>query len=404
MVYEPNNDDAIQALDDYVLAKKDLGFAVISPGDGIGSGAYAVTVNSGNLDASDTLSVGTNGDEALFDGSTVSLSGSTNVQINSVSDAADGTEQYRYDVLWIDSNGEVNKTEGSVVKLSQEESDNNLTRFQRFKGAIPKPGTDPATVVAAVVVNSNDTSVGTSQLKDYRVDADTVVNALEAGSATTKGDISDDQSNTIYDYSEQFLTVDTKGGKYINNGQTATAGGGVVNVNIDRVEHREPGNASSSEAAVYKRNLGVNPLTPTTVRFYTKGDVAIDDTVDAKIIIGFADGYSDPVNATPDNYGFSGVVSGDGSVEVITTSGGTNSVTQNTSQTNSFVTGLEYIEISWDGSVATLIATDGTSTVTVSDGGQYPNEIIETNQTKAVDNSGSTAVNCDWDLEATEFR
>jgi len=179
MTYEPNNDDAIQALDDYVLAKKDLGFAVISPSDGVGAGAYAVTVNSGNLDASDTLSVGAANDEALFDGSTVSLSGGTNVQINSVSDAADGTEQYRYDVIWIDSNGEVNKNEGSVVKLSQEESDNNLTRFQRFKGAIPKPGTDPATVIAAVVVNSNDTSVGTSQLKDYRVDAKTIVNALE---------------------------------------------------------------------------------------------------------------------------------------------------------------------------------------------------------------------------------
>jgi len=171
MTYEPNNDDAIQALDDYVLAKKDLGFAVISPGDGIGSGAYAVTVNSGNLDAADTLSVGTNGDEALFNGSTVSLSGSTNVQINSVSDATDGTEQYRYDVIWIDSNGEVNKTEGSVVKLSQEESNNNLTRFQRFKAEIPFPATDPATVIAAVNVNSNDSSVGTANLKDYRVDA-----------------------------------------------------------------------------------------------------------------------------------------------------------------------------------------------------------------------------------------
>jgi len=173
MVYEPNTNDAIQALDDYVLNKKDRGFGVIAPGDGVGAGAYAVTVNTGNLDASDTLSVGSASDEALFDGNVVSLSAATDVQINSVSAATDGTEQYRYDVIWIDSSGEVNKTEGSVTRLTDTEKTNTLSRFERFVGDIPKPGTVPATVVAAVIVNSDDTGVSTSQLKDYRVDAKT---------------------------------------------------------------------------------------------------------------------------------------------------------------------------------------------------------------------------------------
>jgi len=195
MAYEGiNSEEAYQAIQEKIQVQKDAGYGIISPGTTLGTGSYAVTINSGALNASDTLTVGTSGDEALDDGSVVSLSAATDVGIGGVSTASDGTEQYRYDTIWVDSSGEVNKTEGTAVKLSTEEANNNLTNFQRFRAAIPEPATYPSAVVAAVVVSSEDSSIGSDNLRDFRIDANSLNNKVSAlelnGPVTTSNTIS----------------------------------------------------------------------------------------------------------------------------------------------------------------------------------------------------------------------
>jgi len=179
MTYDgPNNGEALHDTQLDVTELRTRGYSIISPGDALSAGAYSVSINTGNLNASDTLTVGTSGDEAVYDGSTVSLSSATNVGISGVNTDPQGNEQYRFDVIWIGSNGEVNKTEGTAGTLATLEEEENLTRFERFSQAIPEPGTWPSPVVAVVVVNSGDSSVTTSQLRDYRVPANIDVNQV----------------------------------------------------------------------------------------------------------------------------------------------------------------------------------------------------------------------------------
>jgi len=191
MTYDgPNNGEGLHDTQLDVTELRTRGYSIISPGDALTAGAYSVSINTGNLNASDTLTVGTGGDEALFDGNTVSLSGATDIGIGGVNTDPQGNEQYRFDVIWIDSNGEVNKTAGTAGTLTALETDNNLARFERFSQPIPEPGTWPSPVVAVVVVNSADSSVTTSQLRDYRVPADVSTNSL-SGPLTGGNTLSD---------------------------------------------------------------------------------------------------------------------------------------------------------------------------------------------------------------------
>jgi len=180
--------DAAQALQQQVIALKQLGYAVVKPGDTLSSGGYAVSVDSGLVDESDTLVVGSASDEVLFDGDIAILSSPAPVQINSVSDSSNGEEQYRYDTIWVDKNGDVNKTEGAVQKLTQREKQNGLKRFERFVGAIPQPDTFPSVVLAVVVVNSSDdrTSITTDNLQDLRADAESKTNTNTTNQTTLK--------------------------------------------------------------------------------------------------------------------------------------------------------------------------------------------------------------------------
>lgn len=179
-----DNNEAYQAIQEKVQTNKHNGYAVISPGATLATGSYAVTVDSGTLDAADTLSVGAANDEVLFNGGVQSLSGATSIQIDSVSES-NGNEQYRYDTIWADSSGEVQITKGTVVEVANVESQNNLTRFERFKGTIPFPSTYPSVVIAVVVVSSDDASIGTENLRDYRIPADTTANEVDSQSVVT---------------------------------------------------------------------------------------------------------------------------------------------------------------------------------------------------------------------------
>jgi len=206
-----DNNEAYQAIQEKVQTNKHNGYAVISPGATLATGSYAVTVDSGTLDAADTLSVGAANDEVLFNGGVQSLSAATSVQIDSVSES-NGNEQYRYDTIWADSSGEVQITQGTAVEVADVESQNNLTRFERFKGTIPFPSTYPSVVIAVVIVSSDDASITTANLRDYRIPADETVNALDSQSHTTETQtintsLTDPQSNTITDFVGDGLTT-----------------------------------------------------------------------------------------------------------------------------------------------------------------------------------------------------
>jgi len=191
MTYDgPNNGEGLHDTQLDVSTIRTRGYSIISPGDALSAGSYGVSINSGDLNAPDTLTVGTSGDEALYDGSTVSLSSATDIGIGGVNTDAQGNEQFRFDVIWIDSNGAVQKTEGTAGTLSELEQQENLRRFERFNQPIPQPGTWPSPIVAVVVVNSADSSVTTSQLRDYRVPADVSTSSL-SGPLTGSNTLSD---------------------------------------------------------------------------------------------------------------------------------------------------------------------------------------------------------------------
>lgn len=145
------------------------GYGVKDPG----AGDCAVSVDSGMLDASDTLSVASGG--ILVDGSETSVS-SASVGISSVSSGA-GNRRVRKDLIWADSTGTVQKTEGEAFALSDAETMAEASRWQTVTPFLPRPAHDdgtvetPAVVLAGVVVNENDTEVTTPLIDDRRVRA-----------------------------------------------------------------------------------------------------------------------------------------------------------------------------------------------------------------------------------------
>jgi len=193
MVYEGPNDGEGQhdALID-VEVLQSQGYSIINPGDALSAGAYSVSINSGELNATDTLTVVTSGDEALFDGSTVSLPAAADIGVGGVNTDPNGNKQFRFDIIYIDSSGEIQKTKGQAGTLAEFEIDNNLARFERASQPIPTPGTYPATIIAAVVVNSGDSSVASEQLRDLRVPA-----TVEAERVNTSDVSADNLSGTL---------------------------------------------------------------------------------------------------------------------------------------------------------------------------------------------------------------
>lgn len=118
---------------------------------------------------------------------------------------------------------------------------------------------------------------------------------------------------------KELLTIEKKGPikgirRYLSNGQTATIGGGTVNERIDRIELREPGNASAKEAGLWKKNLGVNPSTPSCIRFYLE-NVSPDDSPNGRIFVGIGTSLSETTDP-PIYPGIYTQMFGDGDIEL----------------------------------------------------------------------------------------
>lgn len=176
MTYQQTPGDGSQALEGNQALWREQGYGVIDPG----TGALEVTVNTGTLDASDTLSVASG--DAYVDGSVVSVA-SQNVGINSVSSVT-GNTAIRFDTIWVDSTGTVQKEEGTVVQLSNAEETAGTYRFDAVTPKMPHPSTTPAVVLGTVVVTEDDGSVTASMVQDRRLDAGVSVESVTAESGT----------------------------------------------------------------------------------------------------------------------------------------------------------------------------------------------------------------------------
>lgn len=118
----------------------------------------AVSINSGTLDQSDTLSVAAG--DALAGGTEVSRGSATNVQIDS-----EGTLTKRYDLVVIGSDGVIDVVKGTSNKVAE---------------AIPSGHT----LLAVVGVPNGDTSITTTNLHDGRVILSLPTQALGFDTAT----------------------------------------------------------------------------------------------------------------------------------------------------------------------------------------------------------------------------
>jgi hypothetical protein len=234
-----------------------------------------------------------------------------------------------------------------------------------------------------------------------------------------------DESNTQWDFQSNDLTnvgaVDTAdiidGGGVSHTAELAdladlidsgfayeaffstTVGGGSIAFLNDKVELRQPGDAAASdETRMFNANVGFDPSSSGTIRVNIS-NITIDDTNDAQIRLHIDD--------TPDTSDRGSDVleielRGSGAVVAVTSENGSVSSTTDNSQNNSFAANAEWIEISWDGAELTAQASDGTTTVTVSDSGQYPSGENLHLKIFARDNGNSAANNADFDVDNIE--
>lgn len=181
----------------------------------------------------------------------------------------------------------------------------------------------------------------------------------------------------------------------------STVGGGSVSDNSGTVEIREPGAASSrDESRVYSHIFEFDPSVSRRIRA-NLSNVTIDDNSQARVLIGVGD--SPDSGNTPGDDLLMGEVQGSGKLRAFTSDDTTSGSTADLSQDNTFVSNLNYIQLSWDGSMLTFEASDGNTTVTVSDSSNYPSGETLHLKIACRDNDGNNARNVDIDVDSVVF-
>jgi hypothetical protein len=153
----PADGEGLHALDETQQHRRGDGYGVVDPG----SGACEVTVNSGVLAQSDTLTVASG--DVLVDGTTHSLA----TQTLSL-DAASATNPRR-DVVYVDAAGAVQVAKGTAEAVEPEGQ--NLTRFEFYRPAPPDLATTDGTVLAEVWIPTGASSIGSADVRDRRLRA-----------------------------------------------------------------------------------------------------------------------------------------------------------------------------------------------------------------------------------------
>jgi len=172
---EPQQDAESLDINQQTWARQ--GYGVKNPS----GGGCIVSVDSGVLGASDTLSVASG--TVYVDGAETAVS-SASVQINSVASGS-GNRRVRKDLIWVDNTGTVQTTEGTAVALSDAEIIHGATRFETVTPYLPTPSETPAVVLAGVVVNETDSEVTLPLLDDRRMPAKDAIGGGDAYTTQT---------------------------------------------------------------------------------------------------------------------------------------------------------------------------------------------------------------------------
>jgi len=163
------------------------------------------------------------------------------------------------------------------------------------------------------------------------------------------------------------------------------------------IQLRVAGDGSSrDESRIYNvSNFRINPAYKGKL-VVDVSNVTLDNSNDSRIFVQFGD-QPDTLASAGNNY-LGAIIYGDGEVSAATSSGGTASASSDTSQNNGYINSLTSIEVSWNRSSATVITDDGSTQITVSDGGQYPTTEPLDLKVAAEDHGTSAANNSDYDV------
>lgn len=165
MRFEEENQAANQAAYSNLQHRHPHGFGVISGGN--------VTVNTGNLDQSDTLSL--EASDILVAGTEYSLA-SQAIQINSTN------TNTRRDIIYVDSSGNVQVAEGT-----EKEPQTTVTNPDYVDYVFPTPpdlAHVDATVLWEVWVPNGNSTITSSELLDRRESAEIVTDTVESSQLT----------------------------------------------------------------------------------------------------------------------------------------------------------------------------------------------------------------------------
>lgn len=177
-----------------------------------------------------------------------------------------------------------------------------------------------------------------------------------------------------------------------------TVGGGSVTDNSGVVEVREPGNASAgSESRIYSHIFEFDPSVSRKITANLQ-NITIDDSGTARIRVMIGDQPDTDDNPGDDVLG--AFIEGDGTVGVFTSDDGTSSASENISQNNGYVSSLESVEVSWDGSSVTVTTDDGSTTVSVNKSSNYPGGETLHLKISASDDDSNSANNVDFDVDS----
>jgi len=153
----PVDGEGLHALDETQQHRRGDGYGVVDPG----GGACEVTVNSGVLAQSDTLTVASG--DVLVGATTHSLATQT-LRL----DAASATNPRR-DVAYVDASGAVQVAKGTAEAVEPEGQ--SLTRFDLYRPAPPDLASTDGTVLAEVWIPTGASSIQSADVRDRRLRA-----------------------------------------------------------------------------------------------------------------------------------------------------------------------------------------------------------------------------------------
>jgi len=195
---------------------------------------------------------------------------------------------------------------------------------------------------------------------------------------------------------------------YVSNGVTATAGGGTVSELIDRVELREPGNATAKEAAVWKKHIGLNPKTPSNIRIHSEN--VSTDAPNAQLNFEFGNVWDSATDSIANNDSIRVQINTGSDIDptqklvLNLKSGGTvDTVSEAVGVT---VDTLNYVDTSWNGvdTLSVTVAGGGDTNSLKLTSANYPTVILKTLRIQALDNDVDNARNVDFDVVSMEWR